>query len=98
MGSTEAVDQAPSTTDLPADSRGGSSLAAALSSDGGGFEALATPDTSDLATNTRGGGGVIANPQQNATPPAPAQEPLKGLGGRFKGVLYGLATGGAIGG
>jgi hypothetical protein len=100
-----AVQAAPDVSDLPADSRGGN-LAAAISSDSPGFEALASP--APEPSSTGGGIGVssdasvqaprtVPNVTQASGPQAP-QEPLKGLGGRLRGVLYGLATGGAIGG
>jgi len=75
------------------------------------LQALAQPepDASSLPPNstTPTGSGTLQqtlSPQNNpaqseplsATPPPPAG--VKGLGGRLRGVLYGLATGGAPGG
>lgn len=90
---------APDVSALPVDSR--SNLASALS--GGGLASLAQP-APDIST----GGGIgssasDSNPtgQPPRTVPGvqqiPNQEPMKGLGGRLRGVLYGLATGGIPG-
>src|SRR5580692_7058499 len=65
------------------------------------------PDASTLPPNstTPTGSGNLQNtlsqrnnPAQSMGTPAVAPPPgLKGLGGRLRGVLYGLATGGAVG-
>jgi hypothetical protein len=74
---------------------------------GAGLEALPEPDASSLPPNstTPTGSGNLQgplSPQNNpaqslprsAIPPPPPG--LKRLGGRLRGVLYGLATGGAV--
>ncbi len=63
---------------------------------GGGLETLAQPDDSSLPLN---GSNLAATMGITSTPnvPSPSEAPLKGVGGRLRGVLYGIATGGVLG-
>jgi hypothetical protein len=54
-----------------------------------------TPTGGNLQTSLSPQDNAAQNMPQSATPPPPPG--LKGLGGRLRGVLYGLATGGAAG-
>src|SRR5580693_5941804 len=74
---------------------------------GAGLEALAQPmpDTSSLPPNSTTPTqdsqqptlSIQSNPAQNQPLSATPPPGLKGLGGRLRGVLYGLASGGAFG-
>ena len=111
---TDELNEAAVTT-ANSDDSGSSPLQAGISSlsdSGGGLQTLAVPaapDVSALPPNSSTPTGNLSaslspqnNPSQQMGQPTPAPPPgLKGLGGRLRGVLYGLATGnvpGAIAG
>lgn len=87
--STSGSTQPASASAAPQDASSSSS-----SDEGSNLQALASPapDASQLPPTS----GTLAQTFGAASAPnvfAPSQAPLKGLGGRLRGVLYGLATG-----